>query len=179
MNASPTSPYRYAALAGLLTALVLAACSQPTAFAPASMPSSPMAAEDYRHLSPPSYFNTESYAYIDENDFQLVSTSPLSTFSIDVDRASYANVRRFIQQGQRPPVDAVRIEEMINYFPYEWDEVLGEHPFAVTTEVWDAPWKPVHRLVRIGLRARSIDTEDLPPGNLVFLLDVSGSMASP
>ena len=182
MSSSSTSPYRYAALAGLLAALALAACSQPTAsdrFSPASMPSSPIAAEDYRHLSPPSYFNTESYAYIDENDFQLVSTSPLSTFSIDVDRASYANVRRFIQQGQRPPVDAVRIEEMINYFPYEWDEVLGEHPFAVTTEVWDAPWKPVHRLVRIGLRARSIDTEDLPPGNLVFLLDVSGSMESP
>ncbi|MDE2735562.1 MAG: VWA domain-containing protein [Gemmatimonadota bacterium] len=179
MSSSPTSPYRYAALAGLLAALSLAACSQPTAFAPNSMPSSPMAAEDYRNLSPSSYFNTESYAYIDENDFQLVSTSPLSTFSIDVDRASYANVRRFIQQGQRPPVDAVRIEEMINYFPYEWDEVLGDHPFAVTTEVWDAPWQSAHRLVRIGLKARSIDTEDLPPGNLVFLLDVSGSMASP
>ena len=180
MNASPTSPYRYAALAGLLAALSLAACSQPMSpFSPASMPSFPTAAGDYRHLSPPSYFNTESYAYIDENDFQLVSASPLSTFSIDVDRASYANVRRFIQQGERPPVDAVRIEEMINYFPYEWEEVLGEHPFAVTTEVWDTPWKPAHRLVRIGLRARSIDTENLPPGNLVFLLDVSGSMASP
>ncbi len=132
-------------------------------------------------------FNTESYARIEENGFRSVGASPLSTFSIDVDRASYANVRRFIQAGERPPVDAVRIEEMINYFPYEWDSeqdagrdvAAGDHPFQVLTEVWDAPWKPEHRLVRIGLRAPSIDTEDLPPSNLVFLLDVSGSMSSP
>ena len=124
-------------------------------------------------------FNTESYARIDENDFKLVSASPLSTFSIDVDRASYANIRRFIQDGELPPVDAVRIEEMINYFPYDWGEVAGEHPFAVTTEVWEAPWKREHRLVRVGLHAESVDTEDLPPGNLVFLLDVSGSMNHP
>ena len=124
-------------------------------------------------------FNTESYAHIDENDFKLVSASPLSTFSIDVDRASYANIRRFIQDGERPPIDAVRIEEMINYFPYDWDDVAGEHPFAVTTEVTQAPWKREHRLVRIGLHAQSIDTDDLPPSNLVFLLDVSGSMDYP
>ncbi|WP_428276918.1 YfbK domain-containing protein [Candidatus Palauibacter sp.] len=135
-------------------------------------------------------FNTESYARIEENGFRSVGASPLSTFSIDVDRASYANVRRFIQAGERPPVDAVRIEEMINYFPYEWDSerdtapggrnsAAGDHPFQLLTEVWDAPWKPEHRLVRIGLRAPSIDTEDLPPSNLVFLLDVSGSMSSP
>ena len=137
------------------------------------------------------FYNTESYARIEENGFRSVGASPLSTFSIDVDRASYANVRRFIQAGERPPVDAVRIEEMINYFPYEWDSergsgreagrdaAAGDHPFQVLTEVWDAPWKPEHRLVRIGLRAPSIDTEDLPPSNLVFLLDVSGSMSSP
>ena len=124
-------------------------------------------------------FNTESYAHIDENDFKLVSASPLSTFSIDVDRASYANVRRFLQDGERPPVDAVRIEEMINYFPYEWGDVAGEHPFAVTTEVTQAPWKREHRLVRIGLHAPSVDVRHLPPSNLVFLLDVSGSMSSP
>ena len=123
--------------------------------------------------------NTESYARIAENDFRLVGASPLSTFSIDVDRASYANVRRFIQDGQRPPVDAVRIEEMINYFAYEWDDVSGEHSFAVTTEVWDAPWQREHRLVRIGLHAPSIDARDLPASNLVFLLDVSGSMGEP
>ena len=124
----------------------------------------------------PADFNTESYAHIAENDFRLVSASPLSTFSIDVDRASYANIRRFIQDGERPPVDAVRIEEMVNYFPYDWDAVTGDHPFAVATEVWEAPWQRDHRLVRIGLHARSIDTADLPPSNLVFLLDVSGSM---
>ena len=123
-------------------------------------------------------YNTESYAEINENDFKTVGEAPLSTFSIDVDRASYANVRRFIQDGQRPPVDAVRIEEMINYFPYQWGDVAGEHPFAVTTEVTQAPWKREHRLVRIGLHAESIDTENLPPSNLVFLLDVSGSMSS-
>ncbi len=123
--------------------------------------------------------NAESYARIVENDFKLVSSSPLSTFSIDVDRASYANVRRFIQDGQRPPVDAVRIEEMVNYFSYAWDDVSGEHPFTVTTEVSRAPWQREHRLVRIGLHAPSIDARDLPPSNLVFLLDVSGSMGRP
>ncbi|WP_420442096.1 YfbK domain-containing protein [Candidatus Palauibacter sp.] len=123
--------------------------------------------------------STESYARIEDNDFRLVSASPLSTFSIDVDRASYANVRRFIQSGTKPPVDAVRIEEMINYFPYEWDVEEGDHPFQLLTEVWDAPWQPEHRLVRVGLRAPAVETEHLPPSNLVFLLDVSGSMNWP
>ena len=132
-----------------------------------------------KSVTPPPDPNTESYARIVENDFRLVSASPLSTFAIDVDRASYANVRRFIQDGQRPPIDAVRIEEMINYFPYEWNEAGGEHPFAVTTEVTDAPWKREHRLVRIGLHAPSVDMRNLPPRNLVFLLDVSGSMDEP
>jgi len=133
----------------------------------------------YRTLGRPPDFNTESYAHIEENDFQTVSASPLSTFSIDVDRASYANIRRFVNNGNRPPIDAVRIEEMINYFPYSWGKVTGDHPFSVQTEVWAAPWKPEHRLVRIGLHARAVDTEHLPPSNLVFLLDVSGSMESP
>lgn len=124
-------------------------------------------------------FNTESYAHVQENDFRTVAASPLSTFSIDVDRASYANVRRFIHSGERPPIDAVRIEEMINYFPYGWGEVAGDHPFSVGAEVWEAPWKPEHRLVRIGLHARSVETEHLPPANLVFLVDMSGSMAYP
>ena len=121
----------------------------------------------------------EGYAHIAENDFRLVASSPLSTFSIDVDRASYSNVRRFIEDGTRPLVDAVRIEEMINYFPYEWGEVAGDHPFAVSTEVWNAPWTADHRLVRIGLHAEEVDVADLPSGNLVFLIDVSGSMNSP
>jgi Ca-activated chloride channel family protein len=124
-------------------------------------------------------FNTESYALINENRFLSVASSPLSTFSVDVDRASYANVRRFISEGIRPPVDAVRIEELVNYFPYEDPEPRGAHPLAIRAEVGPAPWQPLHRLVRIGVKARSVDMEDAPLSNLVFLLDVSGSMNSP
>jgi Ca-activated chloride channel family protein len=130
------------------------------------------------HPDLPPDWNTESYDRIYDNQFLAVSTNPLSTFAIDVDRASYSNVRRFITQGQLPPKDAVRIEELINYFPYDYAEPRGEHPFAVTTEVAAAPWQPQHRLVRIGLQAKRIDTRNLPPANLVFLLDVSGSMQS-
>ncbi len=124
-------------------------------------------------------FNTESYAHIVENVFLSVAANPLSTFSIDVDRASYSNVRRFINHGQRPPIDAVRIEELINYFHYDYPDPDGDHPFSITTEVTDAPWNPIHKLVRIGIQGEKIDTENLPPSNLVFLLDVSGSMQSP
>ncbi len=124
-------------------------------------------------------FHTESYDKIVENRFLMAEVNPLSTFSIDVDRASYGNVRRFISQGQRPPVDAVRIEELVNYFPYDYPEPTDEHPFSITTEVAAAPWNPVHRLVRIGLKGRSADLTDLPPSNLVFLIDVSGSMHAP
>jgi Ca-activated chloride channel family protein len=124
-------------------------------------------------------FNTESYALINENRFLSVAASPLSTFSVDVDRASYANVRRFINEGMRPPVDAVRIEELVNYFPYDDPEPNGTHPLAIRAEVAPAPWQPLHRLVRIGVKARSVDMEDAPLSNLVFLLDVSGSMNSP
>ncbi len=123
-------------------------------------------------------FNTESYEHIAENGFRLAVDNPLSTFSIDVDRASYSNIRRFIRSGQRPPIDAVRIEEMINYFSYDLPEPEGEHPFSITTEVTDAPWQPAHRLVRIGVQGQRVETADLPPSNLVFLIDVSGSMRS-
>ncbi|MEE8595971.1 MAG: von Willebrand factor type A domain-containing protein, partial [Gemmatimonadota bacterium] len=121
-------------------------------------------------------FHTESYARIDENPWLAVENNPLSTFSIDVDRASYTNVRRLILGGDRPPVDAVRIEEMVNYFTYDYPDVNGEHPFGITTDVANAPWRPQHRLVRIGVQGRRMDLEELPPSNLVFLLDVSGSM---
>ncbi|UCF21482.1 MAG: von Willebrand factor type A domain-containing protein, partial [Gemmatimonadota bacterium] len=124
-------------------------------------------------------FNTEAYEHIVENGFLSVSSSPLSTFSIDVDRASYSNIRRFISKGQRPPVDAVRIEEMINYFSYDYPEPAGDLPFSITTESAPAPWQPFHRLVRIGIQGRRLDSKDLPASNLVFLLDVSGSMQSP
>jgi Ca-activated chloride channel family protein len=98
---------------------------------------------------------------------------------VDVDRASYSNVRRFLLQGQSPPKDAVRIEELINYFPYDYAGPTGDEPLAIHTELAPAPWKPQHRLLRIGLQARRIDTRGLPPSNLVFLIDVSGSMDMP
>ena len=121
----------------------------------------------------------EQYAYIAENTFRSVEENPLSTLSIDVDRASYSNVRRFLREGRLPPVDAVQIEEMVNYFAYHYDLPRGDAPVAVTTEVGDAPWAPRHRLLRVGLASRPLATEEMPPANLVFLLDVSGSMASP
>ncbi len=131
-----------------------------------------------RAAAPRPEWNTESYTAIDENAFRAVEHEPLSTFSVDVDRASYANVRRFLIEGRRPPKDAVRIEEMINYFPYEYPERSGGHPIAVATEVADAPWRAGHRLVRIGLRTAAVDMRDAPAANLVFLVDVSGSMSS-
>jgi Ca-activated chloride channel family protein len=124
-------------------------------------------------------WNTESYAVIEENAFRAVANDPLSTFSVDVDRASYANLRHFLMEGSRPPKDAVRIEEMINYFPYDYPAPRGEHPVSVTTEVADAPWHAGHRLLRIGLRTAPVDMRRAPPSNLVFLVDVSGSMSSP
>lgn len=124
-------------------------------------------------------FSREQYDRIEDNPFLGVRSNPLSTFSIDVDRASYANVRRFIGNGQRPPVDAVRIEELVNYFPYTLPAPRGADPVSITSEVIAAPWQPQHRLVRIALQATRIETADLPPNNLVFLLDVSGSMLSP
>ncbi|MDX2415769.1 MAG: von Willebrand factor type A domain-containing protein, partial [Bacteroidales bacterium] len=124
-------------------------------------------------------FNTEGYSTIHENGYKNVGNNPLSTFSIDVDRASYANVRRFLNQGVRPPVDAIRIEEMVNYFKYDYPEPDGEHPFSVYTEVAGCPWNKEHYLMHIGLKGMDIDKTELPPSNLVFLLDVSGSMNSP
>jgi Ca-activated chloride channel family protein len=124
--------------------------------------------------------NTEAYDRIDENPFRSPMVAPLSTFSVDVDRASYANVRRFINQGTLPPKDAVRIEELVNYFPYDDPApTSGETPLRITTEVAAAPWNPRHDLVRIALRARDVDMRRAPASNLVFLVDVSGSMQGP
>ncbi len=124
-------------------------------------------------------FNTEGYSTIHENGYKDVLKQPLSTFSIDVDKASYSNVRRFINQGQLPPVDAVRIEEMINYFSYDYPEPEGKDPFSVYTELAECPWNRDHQLLHIGLKGKSMDKSELPASNLVFLLDVSGSMESP
>lgn len=124
-------------------------------------------------------WNTEDYSAIHENRFQEVTKAPLSTFSIDVDAASYSNMRRFINNGQKPPADAVRIEEMVNYFNYEYPQPTGEDPFALVSEVAACPWNPDHQLLHVGLQGLKIATEDLPASNLVFLIDVSGSMGSP
>ncbi len=144
------------------------------------------------YISRPDNFNTEAYDRVTDNPFNAVTDHPLSTFSIDVDTASYSNLRRFVQGGRRPPRDAVRIEELVNYFPYDYAapepikrgegtpptsaEVL---PFATSMEVASAPWQPGHRLVRIGLKGREVPRGERGAANLVFLLDVSGSMNQP
>lgn len=127
-------------------------------------------------MMPPPIENDESYKSIAENGFKTVNSEPLSTFSVDVDAASYSNVRRFINSGQLPPADAVRIEEMINYFHYNIAGPTNNEPVAINTELSAAPWNSKHRLLRIGLKAKTIATDKLPASNLVFLIDVSGSM---
>ena len=121
--------------------------------------------------------NAESYKEIDENGFKSPFKNPFSTFSIDVDAASYSNIRRFINNGMLPPKDAVKIEEMINYFDYEYDSPKGQHPFNVQHEVGKAPWNKDHYLVHVGIQGEKIEMDKLPASNIVFLLDVSGSMS--
>jgi len=137
----------------------------------------------YRQARPPEgnvpQWNTEGYSAIHENGFKDVLHAPLSTFSIDVDRAAYSNVRRFLNMGQLPPKDAVRTEEMINYFSYDYPEPEGKHPFSVYTEISECPWNADHQLLHVGLKGKSIQKEHLPASNLVFLIDVSGSMGTP
>lgn len=122
--------------------------------------------------------NDEDYGTFIENAFESPKSSPLSTFSIDVDNASYTNIRRFINNGQKVPKDAVRVEEMMNFFKYNYPQPKSEHPFSITTEYSDCPWNSTSKLVRIGLQGKTIDDEKLPASNLVFLIDVSGSMFS-
>ena len=126
-----------------------------------------------------SEFNTESYDHIVENEFIDSRQQPLSTFSIDVDTASYANVRRFLHQNTLPPAGAVRIEELINYFPYSYEPPENDEPFAVHVDAASCPWQREHHLVRIALKGKEIDLTERKPCNLVFLLDVSGSMSAP
>ena len=120
--------------------------------------------------------NTEEYGRIQENGFKSVADTPLSTFSIDVDPASYSNMRRFINRGELPPADAIRTEELVNYFSYDYPKPTGNDPVKITVEAGTCTWNTAHRLVRIGLKAKEIPTEQLPASNLVFLIDVSGSM---
>jgi len=119
----------------------------------------------------------ESYTKIHENKFKLTNTSALSTFSIDVDKASYSNVRRMINNAQHIPADAVKIEEMINYFNYNYSQPKDEHPFAIHTEVAQTPWNNQTKLVKIGLQGKTYENKELPAANLTFLIDVSGSMS--
>ncbi|MCP1386004.1 vWA domain-containing protein [Runella salmonicolor] len=139
---------------------------QTFAVQPAAMPS----------LMHDGQFNTEEYKTLNENVFHDAKKNPLTTFSIDVDRAAYSNVRRMLNFGQFPQRDVVRIEELINYFDYDYPQPKGEHPVAIHTEISDSPWNKGLKLVHIGLQAKTIPTDHLPASNLVFLVDVSGSM---
>ena len=142
--------------------------------------------KDEAEFIKPSYNNTniipvsatdEDYDTFIENPFETPKNAPLSTFSIDVDNASYTNVRRFINNGQTVPADAVRVEEMINFFKYKYPQPLGDNPFSINTEYSESPWNVKHKLLRIGLQGKNIPTDELPASNLVFLVDVSGSMS--
>lgn len=123
--------------------------------------------------------NRNEYNQLAESKFRKVKNEPLSTFSIDVDAASYGTIRRYINEGQNPPADAVRVEELINYFSYSYEQPVGKDPVKITTEIGPCPWNKENQLVRIGLKAKEIPSENLPASNLVFLVDVSGSMYGP
>ena len=137
------------------------------------------ATDDQYRIADTSMFNREGYDELPENRFLKATDNPLSTFSIDVDGASYSNVRRFLQGGQLPPAGSVRIEELINYFHYEYPQPAGEDPFSINTEMSVCPWNNQNKLLMIGLQGRKIAVDKLPPSNLVFLIDVSGSMIEP
>lgn len=122
--------------------------------------------------------NTEGYATIHENGFKNPLAAPLSTFSIDVDAASYSNMRRFLKNGQKPPKDAIRLEELINYFDYNYPQPQGDVPFSINYELSECPWNKENKLLHIGLQGKEYESDVLPPSNLVFLIDVSGSMGS-
>jgi len=139
-----------------------------------SSSSQPMLME---HESMDGDFNTEEYDIIRENDFRNPWTSPVSTFSIDVDNASYSNMRRFLIMNQLPPKDAIRIEELVNYFEYDYPEPTGEQPFSINTELGTCPWNKDNLLLHIGIKGKSLNYDEIKPGNYVFLVDVSGSMA--
>lgn len=133
----------------------------------------------YSADKPKEDFNTEEYNSLVENIFQEAKSSPLTTFSIDVDRAGYSNVRRMLNAGMMPPKDAIRIEEMVNYFDYDYPQPVKNEPVTINTEFSDSPWNKGLKLLQIGIQAQKISTESLPASNLVFLIDVSGSMGSP
>ena len=146
--------------------------------APAAVAYSPAAVYDVQETAP-HVTNTERYQKQPDQPVKAVAQEPVSTFSIDVDTGSYANVRRFLSDGGLPPEDAVRIEEIVNYFPYSYPLPTGTHPFAIHTQTVDSPWQPEAKLIKIGIQAQDLAKKELPPANLVFLVDVSGSMDEP
>ena len=146
--------------------------------APAAVAYSPAAVYDVQETAP-HVTNTERYQKQPDQPVKAVAQEPVSTFSIDVDTGSYANVRRFLSDGGLPPEDAVRIEEIVNYFPYSYPLPTGTHPFAIHTQTVDSPWQPEAKLIKIGIQAQDLAKKELPPANLVFLVDISGSMNSP
>ncbi|BDB23634.1 hypothetical protein Tamer19_27190 [Cupriavidus sp. TA19] len=156
-----------------------AASVAPAAEMRAVAPHAPMAMPRPYHLPPPQASDRERYGQIEENSVKLVAQAPVSTFSIDVDTGSYSNMRRLLNAGRLPPADAVRVEELLNYFPYDYGQPADGRPFAVHTALAPAPWHPSNVLLRIGIKGKDIASGALPPANLVFLVDVSGSMDSP
>ncbi|MCL5767794.1 VWA domain-containing protein [Acinetobacter sp. ANC5681] len=181
----------------LLSSMMIA-CGNPVkershVVAPASLVMSNMAADSTRKMIAPAAYmaampspesvrleqNTEKYQKNDVNPVHRVADQAVSTFSIDVDTGSYSNTRRFLNDGRLPPVDAVRAEEMINYFDYQYPQPNSIHSFSVTTEIVDSPWKENAKLIKIGIQAKDLVIKQLPPANLVFLVDVSGSMDAP
>ena len=146
--------------------------------APAAVAYSPAAVYDVQETAP-HVTNTERYQKQPDQPVKAVAQEPVSTFSIDVDTGSYANVRRFLTNGEQPPKDAVRIEEIVNYFPYNYPLPTGGYPFAIHTQTVDSPWQPEAKLIKIGIQAQDLAKKELPPANLVFLVDVSGSMDEP
>lgn len=166
----------------ILTLAALTACSGPlerSSSSPESLQSPPNAALSTAAVTEENLSlaeNTERYQDQPDQPVKSVAQEPVSTFSIDVDTGSYANVRRFLTNGEQPPKDAVRIEEIVNYFPYNYPLPIDDRPFAVHTETIDSPWQPEAKLIKIGIQAQDSAKKDLPPANLVFLVDVSGSM---
>lgn len=146
---------------------------------PAELKEEEIGYQEPRYFSTPVVPNTEEYTKFDESMFKDVNSSPLSTFSIDVDTASYTNLRKNINYGIIPEADAVRIEEMLNYFTYDYEEPKGNTPFSINTEIGKCPWNEDNYLLTVGILGRSVDKEKLPKSNLVFLIDVSGSMDEP
>ncbi len=182
----------------LLSCMVVA-CSNPakysgiaTELAPAPVSTANFGADRFRKLIAPTAYvavmpsierprleqNTEKYQKNEVNPVHRVADDAISTFSIDVDTGSYTNTRRYLNDGRLPPVDAIRAEEMINYFDYQYPQPNSVHPFSVTTETVDSPWKERAKLIKIGIQAKDLSTKQLPPANLVFLVDVSGSMSA-